>query len=260
MHLSQAEIELIKDIKYRLLKEQNRNELAILVEKKIKYSIGSLIFDRIGDSEDSKNKDFGYAVLEEFLVKQEFDDLLNVTLENKDKFEPTKVLKYEKNKGEHGIIDTNYRRSKVFFLSDQFRLIFQQKILSYLPWILLKLKIDPFEVSDVEVQLTASNDNEFFKAHCDNAHKALQGRLITFVYYFYREPKAFTGGELKLFNTADIQQISNSVEYIIEPPQNSMIVFQSHQIHEVLPVICPTKQFEDSRFTLNGWVHKKKEK
>jgi SM-20-related protein len=32
------------------------------------------------------------------------------------------------------------------------------------------------------------------------------------------------------------------------------VLFPSQYLHEVLPVRCPSHQFVDSRFTLNGWV------
>ncbi|MBE9012911.1 2OG-Fe(II) oxygenase, partial [Pseudanabaenaceae cyanobacterium LEGE 13415] len=42
----------------------------------------------------------------------------------------------------------------------------------------------------------------------------------------------------------------------IQPINNSIIFFPSHFLHEVLPVSCPSRQFADSRFTLNGWIRR----
>jgi Rps23 Pro-64 3,4-dihydroxylase Tpa1-like proline 4-hydroxylase len=40
----------------------------------------------------------------------------------------------------------------------------------------------------------------------------------------------------------------------IEPRHNSIIFFQAAVMHEVMPVHVPSKQFRDSRFTVNGWI------
>ena len=42
----------------------------------------------------------------------------------------------------------------------------------------------------------------------------------------------------------------------IAPKNNSIIFFLSRYWHEVLPVNCPSKNFADGRFTINGWLHK----
>jgi SM-20-related protein len=34
------------------------------------------------------------------------------------------------------------------------------------------------------------------------------------------------------------------------------VFFDSHLMHEVLPVSVPSGAFEDWRFTVNGWLHR----
>jgi hypothetical protein len=42
----------------------------------------------------------------------------------------------------------------------------------------------------------------------------------------------------------------------IEPIDNSIIFFRSRSAaHEITKVRCPSDDFGDGRFTLNGWVH-----
>jgi Rps23 Pro-64 3,4-dihydroxylase Tpa1-like proline 4-hydroxylase len=38
--------------------------------------------------------------------------------------------------------------------------------------------------------------------------------------------------------------------------QNQIVFFPSETLHEVLPVECPSGEFADSRFTVNGWLHR----
>ena len=71
---------------------------------------------------------------------------------------------------------------------------FQSKILETLPEVLTKLKFRPFEISEIEVQLTAHNDGCYYKIHNDAGSEKTASREITYVYYFYQEPKAFSGG------------------------------------------------------------------
>lgn len=40
----------------------------------------------------------------------------------------------------------------------------------------------------------------------------------------------------------------------LTPEHNTLSVFPSWANHEVLPVIVPSGAFEDSRFTINGWL------
>jgi SM-20-related protein len=121
-----------------------------------------------------------------------------------------------------------------------------------------RLGMEPFPVGRVEVQLTASNDGEYFKTHNDNTHNALRSRKLTFVYYFHVEPKAFTGGELRLYDPRLIngQYIAEPTFREVAPRQNQMVFFSSHLMHEVRPVSCSSQRLQDSRFTVNGWLHK----
>jgi 6-pyruvoyl-tetrahydropterin synthase len=50
--------------------------------------------------------------------------------------------------------------------------------------------------------------------------------------------------------------ISHNNYKTIEPRNNSIVFFDSRCKHEVMPVCCPSRQFEDGRFTLNGWLRR----
>jgi Rps23 Pro-64 3,4-dihydroxylase Tpa1-like proline 4-hydroxylase len=83
-------------------------------------------------------------------------------------------------------------------------------------------------------------------------------REVSYVYYFNREPKGFAGGELRVFD----DQIRNNKLAIaesfrmFEPRNNSIIFFHSAVMHEVTRVDVASKDFRDSRFTVNGWIHR----
>jgi Rps23 Pro-64 3,4-dihydroxylase Tpa1-like proline 4-hydroxylase len=155
-------------------------------------------------------------------------------------------------------VDTSYRRSRVLFELGEFRDVFTERIFAFLPQVLAGLDFPWFPIKDVEIQLTATNNGEFFRRHNDNGTDSLSSRLITFVYFFYRQPQPFTGGELCIFDT----ELENG-EYrapgpysVITPAQNQICFFVSEYLHEVLPVQCVSTDFMDSRFTVNGWLHR----
>jgi Rps23 Pro-64 3,4-dihydroxylase Tpa1-like proline 4-hydroxylase len=110
----------------------------------------------------------------------------------------------------------------------------------------------------VEAQITASNHGDFFRCHTDNGASDIASRDVTFVYFFHREPRAFHGGELRIYESRPQRDGLRSAPsyHSIIPEQNQMVVFPSCLAHEITPVECPSGLFADSRFTVNGWLHR----
>jgi SM-20-related protein len=148
----------------------------------------------------------------------------------------------------------DYRHSRVIFYPQKVDTIVQQ-IQTLMPEILSQLGMNRFPVTTIETQLTAHNDNNYYKIHNDNGSPETASRQLTYVYYFYQEPKAFEGGELSIYNTTNAFEITDATpKEIIQPINNSIIFFPSQLMHEVMPVKCRSRQFTDSRFTVNGWI------
>jgi Rps23 Pro-64 3,4-dihydroxylase Tpa1-like proline 4-hydroxylase len=40
------------------------------------------------------------------------------------------------------------------------------------------------------------------------------------------------------------------------PQQNQIVFFPCSVLHEITAIECSSRAFADSRFTLNGWLHK----
>jgi SM-20-related protein len=194
------------------------------------------------------------VVLDEFLVAEEWQNLMRYTYERGNDFCATRVVGAG---GKHQV-DTSYRRSRVLFELGEFRDVFTERIFAFLPRVLAGLDFPWFPVSDVEIQLTATNNGEFFRRHNDNGIGSLSSRLITFVYFFYRHPRPFTGGELCIFDTElEAGEYRAPGPYsVVTPEQNQICFFVSEYLHEVLPVQCMSTDFMDSRFTVNGWLHR----
>jgi SM-20-related protein len=193
------------------------------------------------------------VAFDEFLVAQEWRSLLDFTLASESRFSGTEVL--GGNGG--GRADPHFRRSRVLFELGHFHEMFTQRLLTFLPHVLLRIGQQSFPVSQVEIQLTGTNNSEFFRMHTDNGAEPVARRVVTFVYFFFREPRSFAGGELRVYDSHhNGQRVTASGPYrVIHPQQNQVVFFPSGTLHEILPVECPTGAFPDSRFTVNGWFH-----
>lgn len=193
-------------------------------------------------------------LLDEFLVAQEWAGMLQYTLGRQADFTRSGVL----DAGGASRSDNSYRRSLVLYDLSGCENLFIDRITSYLPHVLARLHLPPFSISRYELQLTATNNNQFFKPHRDNDSDSVRTRELTFVYYFSREPRQFSCGALRLYDSQldDSGEITAGPSQTIHPTQNQILFFPSECLHEVLPVECPSGEFQDSRFTVNGWIHR----
>ena len=189
-----------------------------------------------------------FIQLENFLTPDEHQHLLEYVLQQQANFVSTKTSTGAE----------NYRESVVLYAFPEFAQLIDQRVRAAFPDVLDKLGLPPFAIGQIEAQLTAHNDGNFYKIHNDNGSPDTATRELTYVYYFYQEPKAFSGGELVIYDS----QIRNNYYVkadtyrMVEPINNSIVFFLSRYMHEVLPIHCPSQNFADSRFTINGWVRR----
>ena len=163
---------------------------------------------------------------------------------------------FEKSTTSLNLNETNFRQSKVLHLAPISKARISNRIKLVLPQVLSKLSHQIFPIAKIEGQVTAHNHGHYYHAHNDNGMPEVAKREITYVYYFYQQPKKFSGGELVLYDGKidnNYYTQANSFKKIA-PINNTIIFFPSHYWHEVLPVNCPSKTFADSRFTINGWI------
>ena len=118
-----------------------------------------------------------------------------------------------------------------------------------------------FRLGEVERQLTAHGGGGFFAPHVDTGHPIAASRRISCVYYFHTNPRRFTGGELRLYDTWITPSGSTAAGTYttLTPLDNSIVFFPSDAFHEVLPVRCETDAFGDSRFTVTVWFREEQQ-
>jgi SM-20-related protein len=193
------------------------------------------------------------VVLDEFLAPQELEELTRFTLAHENDFQVSEVLSPH---AEGGVVNYDHRRSRLLMDLERHEDVMLERIKSVLPQVLKKLDMEEFEIAGVEAQITASNDGDFFRFHCDNASDVVASRHLTFVYFFHREPRQFEGGELRIHDSRleDGHYVSQRSYQTIVPQQNQIVFFPCELMHEITAVKCPSQHFGDSRFTMNGWL------
>ena len=102
----------------------------------------------------------------------------------------------------------------------------------------------------VEMSLSAYLGGDFFDKHIDNATRATRARLVSFAYYFHREPRRFRGGELLLHDSRDDACAFTR----IEPRGNSIVFFPSWCTHQITPIENDRDDFGAARFAIHGWL------
>lgn len=174
-----------------------------------------------------------HFIIKDFFSSERAESLLRFALEQEPNFVPTTTFTEAE----------DYRVSSVLYNLQRWAETVEFDIRGALPTVFDRLGIKPFSPRQIEMQLTAHSHNGFYKVHNDNGSPDTQTRQLTYVYYFWSEPKAFCGGELVV------------EEEVVQPDNNMMIFFPSGLIHEVKTVVCPSRDFASSRFTVNGWIN-----
>ncbi len=191
-----------------------------------------------------------FLVMKEFLSPAQHAEIIKLTLAAESRFQPSTTA------GGSG----RRRSSRVLLDDARIAEIMLPRLNQALPDVVRRLDItraaNASGAPGVDCQVTAHNDADFYGMHNDSGAVGLDRRTISYVYYFRAKPKPFRGGELRLYEVAveNNVYVAGDEHWLIEPKDNSVVFFPSHTMHEVLPVSCASKQFADSRFTVNGWI------
>ena len=189
-----------------------------------------------------------HCVVRDFLPAETVAALLDFAQHHETEFEPTGV-------GDAAVLDPTIRVSHGLRRIRPFRPVLTECLLQAAPALIAGLRMTPFEVSRVELQLVAHGDGAFYAPHIDleiGGH-AEHLRVLSGVYYFHREPKAFSGGALRLHAIADESRFID-----IEPVHNTLLAFPAWAPHQVRPVSVPSGAFMDARFAINCWLWRRR--
>ncbi len=191
-----------------------------------------------------------HVVIDDFLGVDENADMIAYALRERARFESGTV---------QGKANPA-RRNSVFmnFTEAAHSALLVNRLLVWFPLITQAMGLEAFPLKTVESQLTAGNDGDYYQSHLDADETGPQHRAIACVYYFFREPKGFSGGDLRLYDSLDHggQRVRSDSFQTVEPVNNRLVVFTATTFHGLRPIRCPSKEFEDSRFAVPNWIHR----
>lgn len=195
-----------------------------------------------------------FALIRDFLNEEQHAGLLEWALASKKLAEPSTV-------GTDRQIDPSLRRSRSLTISSKhqpWRDLLRKRLEETQAELFAGAGVQPFPIARIELELVVYLDGAYFGLHRDT-HRQGSGsdsdRVLTGVYYFYAEPKGFSGGALRLFRFGCAEPIPGDfVE--IEPEQNALLVFPAWAMHEVLPVRCVDDDLRSARLAINCWLHR----
>ena len=193
-----------------------------------------------------------YRVIPQALGPQLRDRLLEYAFNNEHRFDKS-VL------GTSESTDASVRHSLSLPDLGEHRAAIEKRVAAWIPGLLADLGVTPFQSTGFETELLAYGHGAFFQRHIDlyaGAARSATGadRLLSIVYYFFREPRGFEGGVLRLHTGAGLPQGDGERYVDISVEQDMAVAFSSWLPHEVLGVRCPTGEFRDSRFSINCWA------
>ena len=203
-----------------------------------------------------------HAQIRDFLSEADHAALLEWTLASEDKFKVAKIINDEE--GEKGLIDPVIRIGSTTRDLGPLRSLLERRMWEALPD-LEGATGTTTRCSSIELELAAHGDGAHYVPHLDISYgegrkkvgaEPGQDRILSAVYYFHREPRAFTGGALRIYRMnakPKTEKVQSSDFVDLEPLQNSLVVFPSWALHEVRPVHCPSGAFIDNRFAVNCW-------
>jgi SM-20-related protein len=194
-------------------------------------------------------------VLSPFLGRENVNVLLEYAVSNKDEFRQSDVQRNTER-----VVDKTFRNSmklpSLGCLEAQFRF----RIEEVLPHLFDAMNVAIPKNYWLEIELVHSGEGSFLSKHVDksSAHGGSQNnRVLTIVYYFNSEPKAYSGGELFFFSFEGSPTAPPTS--VITPESDTLVCFEPETPHSVGIVSCESGNFEDGRFSVNCWVHSEPE-
>ena len=195
-----------------------------------------------------------YYLFEEFMTEADADRIMDHALANEAAFRDSTVSLSSQQ--ESYATDAQIRRSRILDDVGAVAPLVGRRLYETMPRIFQGLKMPPISFRTMECQISVHGDGDFFMTHTDNGLPNIAHRTMSYVYYVHREPKRFTGGQLRIYKTVIHEGLHSAGDLVadIDPPRNGLMVFPSYIQHEVARISCPSSALADLRVTLNGWL------
>jgi Rps23 Pro-64 3,4-dihydroxylase Tpa1-like proline 4-hydroxylase len=199
-----------------------------------------------------------HAKIPGFLPSEELQALLDWTISSRDDFRPAKVSPSS------GRVDPERRIALTTRKFGMLEEVLRKRLLDVLPELMNSTGTGGSMPTLLELELAAHGDGAHFAPHIDtfvgeSRRKVDAGsgadRVLSAVLYFHAEPKAFSGGELRLYSFGAIPEASDEERrhLDLQPMQNTLVAFPSWAPHAVRPISCASGLFVNYRFAVNCW-------
>jgi SM-20-related protein len=190
-----------------------------------------------------------FITIDRFLGEDAAEELLRRALARESYFVPSKVKL-----GETSSVDPTHRIVLVDIDSAPWRARLESAMREAMDAAMPRLGIVNIRSYRIELEIGWCGNGGFFKVHTDTFSNGEEDqRIVTMVYYLHHRPKAFTGGQLRLFGLGEREGHCIGE---IEPAFDSAVIFPSWIPHEILPVVTDSHQFSAGRFAVTCWLRR----
>ena len=200
---------------------------------------------------------FVYEV--DFLPQARCAELLALALRFRDRFKPALDAQVGRDANGQPVIEKGgvaLEHRKAFILDPRItarevRPWFEPLLRAAFAEALPRLGLPEPRPHSVGLGMSVHRGGGFYTRHRDNGRHGFRTKVLSFAYYFHRQPRRFTGGELLLHD-------ENAATFTrIEPQHNSIVLFPAGCVHEIAAVGSDLEDFADARFALHGGLERR---
>ena len=214
-------------------------------DSKASWLVAVLSGEELPDA-PTRNRPVPFVRRTDFLPPKQSSDLLAFAESNRERFQPS---------GYGSSLDSIGPPSpmvlaEIRVTGQEVQPWFEARLRGVFPEALLRLRMPEPRKYWVEMATSAHLGGHFLTKHNDNGAPRFRTRTLSFAYYFHRQPRRFSGGDLLLHDgngeTATFTRI--------EPLHNSIVFFPACAAHQTTAVEHDLESFGDARFAISGWL------
>ncbi len=175
-----------------------------------------------------------YVLVDNFLTVKEYQQLLEWVLANQSNLQSPMKLSNTVS-------------------SPQWQTTFINRVQAAIPFVLSQLDISSFPLGAITASLVPGLTETRFLS---DEGQMTNDSVISFVYYFYREPKSFNGGELQIYDSQVVnnQCVVADSYHVVEPRGNRAVFFFSSYDYMMQPIESPDENLINTCLVINGGV------
>lgn len=197
-----------------------------------------------------------FVVHDDFLPDSLRDQIWHFALGSSGAFAPATVARRFAGPDVDQRVDPSARRARTLSSPRQVAELMEPRLRSVVEAGARRLGLEPPKIDHIELEIAVYGDGDRFHCHQDLFEAEASRRVLSYVYFFAPEPRAFSGGELLLYDMTSTREgfVSNKFTRI-DPTCNRLVLFAPATYHEVTPIHCSSEEPRDQRYTATGWVH-----